>query len=331
MNGPDLSLQPYADLSPELVLEAVDRLGMPTDGRLLALNSYENRVYQVGQDSGPPVVAKFYRPGRWSDAQILEEHAFALELAEAEVPVVPPLRVDGETLFEFDGFRFSVSQRMGGRDVELDMPGVIQRIGQFLGRLHRVGLAQAFEHRPSVSVARFGDESVEYLLDNGWLPEHVENAFASLCEDLLELVDDRFDSLPNLPVQRLHGDFHAGNILWRDGPFFVDLDDCCSGPVIQDIWLLLSGARAEQQAQLSEFIEGYEAFMRFPADQLRLIEPLRTLRMLHHAAWLARRWEDPAFPRAFPWFDSNRYWENLVLDLREQVAAIQEPPPELSR
>lgn len=325
----DDSDQPYHRLSPEMVLEAMDSVGMRTDGRLFALNSYENRVYQVGQDEGPPVIAKFYRPGRWTDEQILEEHAFAAELESAEVPLIAPKTLDGVTLFEHQGFRFSVSRRFGGRGVELDRDGVFQRIGQFLSRLHRVGLAREFEYRPTLTVERMGDAAVEYLLDHGWLPAHIEDAFGSVCEDLLEVVDERFDSCAPLATQRLHGDFHAGNILWRHGPFFVDLDDCCTGPVIQDIWLLFSGDRQDRQAQLLEFADGYEAFMTLPARQLSLVEPLRALRMLHHAAWLARRWDDPAFPMAFPWFNTNRYWEDLVLDLKEQLSAIQEPALEL--
>jgi Ser/Thr protein kinase RdoA (MazF antagonist) len=314
---------PYYRLGPDAVLQAVDSLGLLTDGRLLALNSYENRVYQVGLEEGDPLVAKFYRPGRWSDEQIREEHQFALELAEAEIPLVAPLVIAGDTLFHFEGFRFALFPRQGGHAPELEDKETRLWLGRFIGRIHAVGRVQPFRHRPALTPQRYGTESVATIIEGRWLPPHMETAFESLAEDLLGLIEDRWQA-GGVRAIRLHGDCHPGNLLWRDGPFFVDLDDCQSGPAMQDLWMLLSGDAHEMAAQLTDVLEGYRQFCDFDAGELRLIEPLRTLRMLHHAAWLARRWEDPAFPAAFPWFDSPRYWEELVLGLREQMGAMQE-------
>lgn len=320
----DADLRPYDDLGPDRVLAAVESLGFVTDGRQLALNSYENRVYQVGIEGEAPLIAKFYRPGRWSDAAIEEEHAFARELSEAEIPMIAPLDLDGDTLFHHAGYRFSLSERCGGRAVELDQDGVLSWLGRFLGRLHQTARSGRFQHRPELTIQRYGWDSREELLEQGWLPEHLETPFDGVSQAALELIEQAYESVSG--GIRLHGDFHAGNILWRDGPFFVDLDDCLTGPPIQDVWLLLSGDREQMQSQLNDIVDGYEMFAQPDQLDCRLIEPLRTLRYLHHAAWLARRWDDPAFPMAFPWFDSNRYWEDLVLSLREQIAAMQEPP-----
>ena len=318
---------PYADLSPDLLLDAVESLGLSTDGRLLALNSYENRVYQVGLDDAPPLVAKFYRPGRWSDAAILEEHAFARSLAECEIPVVPPLVIEGRTLHRFGGYRFSLSPRQGGRSPELDQPGVLERIGRFIGRIHTLGAARPFTHRPTLDVQEFGEQPRAHLLDHGWIPENIDPAYRSVSAHALEGVRECFGRAGKTQLLRLHGDCHASNILWTEqGPHFVDLDDTRMGPAIQDLWLMLSGTREEMSVQLGQLLRGYEDFRALDPRELHLLEALRTLRIIHYAGWLARRWADPAFPAAFPWFDTQRYWEQHVLQLREQIAAMQEGP-----
>jgi len=325
-NAQSNSEHPYDRLTPDLVIEAVESLGHISDGRILALNSYENRVYQVGLEEGQPLIAKFYRPGRWTDAAILEEHSFALELAAQEVPVIPPIVRDGRSLFERSDFRFAVFERRGGRWPELGTAQEREWIGRFLGRIHMVGRRTRFQHRGRIDVERLGHESREFLLDDGWLPEHLEEAYDSLTVDLLERIESAFESAGAFPL-RLHGDCHRGNVLWTDaGPHFVDLDDCLMGPAIQDLWMLLSGSRPEMGEQMSQILEGYSQFSTFDYSELVMVESLRTLRMIHYAAWLARRWEDPAFPRAFPWFKEPRYWEEHVLQLREQLAAIDEGP-----
>ncbi|MGD8430825.1 MAG: serine/threonine protein kinase [Ectothiorhodospiraceae bacterium] len=321
-----VSKHPYDALGPATVLDAVDSVGLRTDGRQLPLNSYENRVYQVGIEDAEPVVVKFYRPGRWSDEAILEEHAFAGELVDREIPVVAPTAFDGETLHRFAGFRFAVYPRRGGRPPELDNPDHREWLGRFLGRIHAVGAAKAFRHRPRFSVEDYGEGSRRFLLEGGFVPAHIEDAYRTLTADLLEAVNAAFDRAGNYEEIRLHGDCHPGNILWTDdGPHFVDLDDCRTGPAVQDLWMLLSGEREEMTVQLSDVIAGYEDFCEFDRRELHLVEALRTLRIMQYAAWLARRWDDPAFPHAFPWFGTDRYWEEHVLALREQASALQEP------
>lgn len=320
---------PFYELGPDAVIGAVESLGLISDGRLLALNSYENRVYQVGIEEEAPLVAKFYRPGRWSDEAILEEHAFALELAEAEIPLVPPLVLRSETLHHAGGFRFALFERRGGHAPELDDEDTRRWLGRFMGRIHAVGAARDFAHRPALTPERFGEGSIHTILAGGWLPPHLQSAFESLAVDLMAQVTAAWERAGGFRALRLHGDCHVGNILWRDGPFFVDLDDCQSGPAVQDLWMFLSGEPEEMGVQLKDLLEGYREFMDFDLRQLQLVEALRTLRMLHHAAWLARRWEDPAFPIAFPWFGEPRYWEDMVLSLREQLGRMQEPAPAL--
>lgn len=322
---------PYAGLTPDAVLNAVDSTGLLTDGRQLALNSYENRVLQVGLEEGRFVVVKFYRPGRWSDAQILEEHAFTAELAEREVPAVPPLAFDGRTLHEHAGFRFAVFPRSGGRAPNLDDPKVREWLGRFLGRIHAVGAARPFVQRPALDIASFGTESRRFLLDGAWLPPELANVYAGVSQQALDAVARCYDRAGAVRSLRLHGDCHEGNVLWTDspgntGPHFVDFDDSRTGPAVQDFWMLLGADRAEQTERLSDLLAGYEDFAAFDRRELHLIEALRALRLLHYAAWLARRWDDPAFPAAFPWFNTQRYWEERILELREQVAAMDEPP-----
>ena len=338
-----MSQRPYDGLTPDAVLDALEGIGLRGDGRLLALNSYENRVYQVSLEDntartegpGPSVVvAKFYRPNRWTDAQILEEHAFSLELSEREIPVVSPMEIAKKTLHSFSGFRFAVFARRGGRPPELEDEKVLEWIGRFLGRIHAVGATRPFRDRPALSVETFGDEPRDWLLDSGLLPEDLEETWVSTVDLALQGVEDKFEQIESSAI-RLHGDCHAGNILWTTpgnraealgGPHFVDLDDARMGPAVQDLWMLLAGDRATAAKQLKSLLDGYERFHAFSRDELGLIEPLRTLRLLHYSYWLARRWEDPAFPAAFPWFGTQRYWQDRILELREQTSAMDEPP-----
>jgi Ser/Thr protein kinase RdoA (MazF antagonist) len=317
----------YARLTPDTLLGAVESLGFVTSGQLLALNSYENRVYQVGLEDAAPLIAKFYRPQRWSDAAIIEEHAFALELAAHEIPVVAPLQTGQTTLHRFEGYRFAVYPRQGGHWPELGNREERLWMGRFIGRIHAVGAAHSFEHRPALDIDSFGHRPSRFLIEGGFLPAHIETAYRTLVADLLARIGEYFERAGGISRIRLHGDCHPGNILWTDdGPHFVDLDDCRSGPAIQDLWMLLSGDRSEMQLQLGEILEGYRQFRELDYREIQLIEALRTLRMIHYAGWLARRWDDPAFPRAFPWFNTPRYWEDHILALREQAALLQEPP-----
>ncbi|WIO74440.1 serine/threonine protein kinase [Porticoccaceae bacterium LTM1] len=317
---------PYDELTPDRVLDAVEEQGFHSDARIYPLNSYENRVYQVGLEDSQPIIAKFYRPERWSDAQILEEHAFTRELADLEIPVVPPMvNSNNETLLSCHGFRFALFERRGGRAPELDNPDNLEILGRYLGRIHAAGQASDFAHRPGIDVQSYAIDSFEYLTKSDFIPIELATSYRTLCEDLIAKLQQLFDIVPFRNI-RLHGDCHPGNILWRDDlPNFVDFDDCRSGPAIQDLWMLLSGDRAQQTAQMLDILEGYEQFCDFDPAELSLIEGLRTLRIMHYAAWLARRWDDPAFPRVFSWFNTPRYWGDHILELREQLAALQEP------
>ncbi len=317
---------PYERLTPDLMLDAVESLGYQTDGRQLALNSYENRVYQVGLDEGQPLIAKFYRPLRWSDEQILEEHRFSQDLADSEIPVIAPLIIDGRTLHEHDGFRFALYPRRGGRDPDLDNDENLRWMGRFLGRMHAMGRSEAYEHRPCLDIQSFGIDSYQYVLESGFVPRELEQAYRSVAEDVLARVATKYEICGPLANIRLHGDCHRGNVLWTDaGPHFVDFDDSRMGPAVQDLWMLLSGDTDDMSRQMSAVLEGYEQFNYFDLIELNLVEALRSLRLLHYSAWLARRWHDPAFPMAFPWFNSPRYWEDQILTLREQMSALDEP------
>lgn len=317
---------PYADLSPDVVLDAVESLGFATDGRVLALNSYENRVYRIGIDDAAPIVAKFYRPGRWSDAGIGEEHAFAAQLRDADLSVVAPLAVHGHTLHHHAGHRLAVFPLQGGHAPELEHRATLQQLGRTLARLHTVGARGRFAHRPTLDIATFGREPVRYLHDAQWLPPNLEAGFTRLADALLAHCDASWQRAGDITTLRLHGDCHPGNILWRDDhAHFVDLDDCLTGPAVQDLWMLLSGSADEQRRQLDWLLEGYGEFRDFDWRERYLIEALRTLRLLHFHAWIARRWHDPAFPRAFPWFDAPRHWEGVIVQMQEQLGALQEP------
>ena len=317
----------YQDLHPDDIINAVETLGFRCDGRLLALNSYENRVYQVGVEDLDNLVLKFYRPGRWSDAAIQEEHDFCHELATEEIPVLAPLMIHERSLHHIDDFRFAVFECHGGRPPELDDLDLLEQLGRLVARIHLRGETSDFAHRPELDVQSFGIDSRAYLLDNEFIPPDLQPAYVSICDDLLANIDGCFQRAGETQILRLHGDFHPGNVLVNnDQVHIVDLDDTRMGPAIQDLWMFMSGQRHEQTPQLNELLEGYTQFRHFDASELHLIEALRTLRIMHYSAWLARRWEDPAFKRAFPWFNTQRYWDEHVLSLREQTALMQEEP-----
>jgi Ser/Thr protein kinase RdoA (MazF antagonist) len=320
-------LQPFSGLTPEVVLDAAAAFGLEPDGRLFALNSYENRVYQLGADGGEQRVLKFYRPARWSDAQIAEEHQFTQELAAAELPVAPPLVIGGQTLFRYREFRFAAFPWMRGRAPELDAPEARQILGRTLARVHQIGALRTFAVRPRIGVQRLGWEARALVLSSELLPDALRERYSSVSGALLERVSAAFAAAAGTREIRLHGDCHLGNLLWNErGPVFVDLDDCAMGVRMQDLWMMLAGSPAEQQRQWQELLEGYGQFADFDFLEVTLVEPLRALRMLHHAAWVVHRWADPAFPRAFPWAAEPRYWESYLNDLLEQIATIEDPP-----
>lgn len=319
----------YQQLRPDDILSAVESLELACDGRLLTLNSYENRVYRVGIEGAPPVVAKFYRPGRWSDAAIGEEHEFTIDLAAEEVPVAAPLVHDGATLHRHGPFRFAVYPCFGGRAPELDDLDLLRQVGRFVARIHLIGEQDDFRHRIHIDIATYGEASRDFLLESDFIPADIRPAYESVCEEALRHIRYCYERIGRPAELRLHGDFHPGNVLVRDDiVHIVDFDDTCTGPAVQDLWMFLSGDRHEQTPQLAELLGGYTEFRHFDAMELHLIEALRTLRLMHYAAWLARRWEDPAFQTAFPWFASGRYWDDHVLGLREQIALMSEEPLE---
>jgi Ser/Thr protein kinase RdoA (MazF antagonist) len=326
----EVNSHPFDRLTPDLLIDAVESQGFICDGRFLALNSYENRVYQIGIEAQTPMIAKFYRPERWSDDQILEEHQFCFQLQEQELPVVCPwINAEGVSISHYQGFRFALYERKGGHAPELDNLDNLFILGRLLGRFHGVGASQPFIHRPMLNASNFGWESYE-LISQKFMPRELCLAYNSLAIDVLNTVDQILGDYGSINNIRVHGDCHSGNILWRDDyPHFVDFDDARMAPAIQDLWMLLSGDRHEQTNQMAELIEGYNEFYSFDYRELRLIEVFRTLRIMHHSAWIARRWSDPAFPRAFSWFDSPRYWSDHILSLREQLAALNEPPIEV--
>jgi len=316
---------PYQELEPDLILNAIDSVGYSCSGSLSALNSYENRVYQVGIENSAPLIAKFYRPNRWTNAAILEEHAFAAELLSHEIPVVAPLMNSAnQTLHEYQNFRFGLFPRKGGRALELDSLEQLEWMGRFIGRLHAVGASKSFQQRMQINIESYGYVPYKVLLKYNFIPIEMEKNYRALVETILKTIDEIFQQVGSVEYIRLHGDCHAGNVLWNDyGPQIVDLDDCLTGPAIQDIWMLLSGDNEHDvDIQLNYILRGYEMFYHFNHREIQLIEPLRTLRMIHYTAWLAKRWEDPAFPLNFPWFDTPKYWQEHLLDLEKQLSRL---------
>ena len=326
----DVLQKTYDALTPDLIIDAVEAQGYLSDLRVLALNSYENRVYQVGIEEQLPLIAKFYRPGRWTDVQIIEEHQFCQQLVDNDVPVIPAITKNGSSLFHSHGYRFSLYERKGGRAPELSDHEHLYQLGRYIGRIHATGSASEYQHRPTINTENFLTTPYEYLKQSNFIPEYLQPAYTTLMDDLVEQVLNQYNQTEFTNI-RLHGDCHVGNILWTDeGPEFLDFDDSRMGPAVQDIWMLLSGSEDEQRLQLQEILEGYEEFYEFNKAEISLIESLRTMRLVHYAAWIAHRWNDPAFPMAFPWFGEAKYWEQHILELREQLANLHHKPLDMS-
>jgi Ser/Thr protein kinase RdoA (MazF antagonist) len=319
-----MSVFDFTSLSPDLILDGIESVGLQVDSGLLALNSYENRVYQFHDDDKTKYVTKFYRPQRWSKIQIQEEHDFAFELAEEELPIVAPLKFSGQSLFEFKGYHFALYPCKGGRIFEVDNLEHLEWMGRFIGRIHAVAGKTAFQNRPTYNKEEYLIQARETIVSSDFIPQYLNTAFFTILDQVIELASQQYQPTHEI---RLHGDCHAGNILWTDsGPHFVDLDDCRMGPAMQDLWMMLSGDRQQQTIQLDTLLTGYEEFCEFDSKEFALIESLRTMRVVHYMAWLCKRWQDPAFPHSFPWFNTQRYWEEQVLMLKEQMSALQQPP-----
>ncbi len=330
MNEQISQQEDYSNLTPDTVLDAAASVGYDVNASIIPLNSYENRVYQIGINDSSPIITKFYRPRRWSNEAIMEEHSFSIELSELEIPVIAPFTDnDNKTLHYYNGYRFAIFPKQAGRSPDTDNMDQLYRIGRFIGRIHAVGATKNFQHRPSLEIQNYGYDAIDFLFNNNFIPAELDDSYKSTVEILIKKVESIFTTYKykNIQKQRIHGDCHISNILWRDeGPHFVDLDDCITGPVVQDIWMLLSGDRAEMTAQLSEILEGYSEFNSFNTSQLVFIESLRALRLLHYSSWLAKRWNDPAFPHNFPWFNTTKYWQDQILILREQISMLDEEP-----
>lgn len=315
---------PYAQLDPNVILDAIESTGFLCTGSLFALNSYENRVYQIGIEEAQPLIAKFYRPHRWSSEAILEEHQFSLELTQHEIPVIAPLIINDNTLHHHGDFSFALFSRRGGRPLELDNIQQLEWMGRFIGRLHGVSARQSFQHRMELNTQSYGFEPYKLLLKQNFIPEYLKHNFCRTVETLLQKIEQIFKAVGHNQI-RLHGDCHAGNVLWSEsGPHIVDLDDCLKGPAIQDIWMLLSGEPEQMEVQLEKILQGYNEFHDFNPRERYLIEPLRTLRMLHYSGWLAKRWADPTFPLSFPWFNTPVYWQNQLASLNEQIELLEQ-------
>jgi Ser/Thr protein kinase RdoA (MazF antagonist) len=323
----DIQAFNFSALTPDFMWNALASIGIRAESGLLALNSYENRVYQFIDEEKCRYVVKFYRPQRWSELQIQEEHDFSLELVEHEIPLAAPCVIDGKTLHHYQGYMFTLFPSVGGRQFEVDNYDQLEGVGRFLGRIHKVSQSRIFEHRLTLGLDEYLYKPKKLLENSQFIPHHLENSFFSDLSLLISRIEEHWSDDWN--AIRLHGDCHPGNILWRDGPMFVDLDDARNGPAVQDLWMLLNGERHDKLAQLDTILEAYSEFCDFDSTQLKLIEPLRGLRMVHYMAWLAKRWDDPAFPLAFPWFSDAKYWENQVLGFKEQIAALSEAPLEL--
>ena len=319
-----MSVFDFSSLNPDLILDGLESTGLTVDSGLLALNSYENRVYQFHDIDQKKYVTKFYRPNRWSMAQIQEEHDFSFELDEHELPIVAPIKINNRSLFEYKGYHFALFPCRGGRIFEVDNLDQLEWMGRFLGRIHAIAAKKPFQHRPCFNTEEMLFQAKDHIEKSQFVPSHLQLAFFTILEQVISLAAEQYFDTDNI---RLHGDCHAGNILWTDaGPHFVDLDDCRTGPAIQDIWMMLSGDRQQQMLQLDTLLSGYDEFKLFDVKQLPLIEPLRTMRVINYMAWLCNRWQDPAFPRNFPWFNTEKYWEQQILMLKEQHSALQQPP-----
>jgi len=326
---PESQTAPYEGLTPELILQAIESVELEPTGSLLALNSYENRVYQVELADNSFIIAKFYRPGRWSDAAIMEEHQFSYELGDQDIPVICPMMREGYSLLEHEGYRFALYPRRGGRWPELEDPQTLQQLGRMIGRIHAIGRTDRFEYRQHLTVENYGQAALDFLLENEFVPSEMLHNFQQAAQALLDQVQIMFEAIAPSYL-RIHGDFHPGNILCMDHNFhFVDLDDCCMGPAIQDLWMMLSGEQHEMAGQLKDILEGYETFTSFDYSEIALIEALRGLRLIYYCGWLARRWQDPAFPKHFPWFNTPRYWEEQMITFREQLERCHAPTLDL--
>ncbi len=327
-----MNKHPFSVLSPDKIIQAIESIGLISDQRILALNSYENRVYQIGIEDEIPIIAKFYRPERWSDEMILEEHQFTLQLHENDIPVLAPIIKNESSLFVYENYRFAIYPRFGGYAPELDNARHLEQLGMILARLHNIAAIDNFKTRSDISISAFVEKPAAYLLKNQFIPMELKVSYESTIEQVLIKIKECFDRTGNYKKLRLHGDCHHGNVLCRDDKFYlVDFDDTRTGPAVQDIWMFLSGNREYMQKGLYDFLVGYTQFRDFDPIELNLIEALRTMRLIHYSAWLAKRWEDPAFPIAFPFFNAQRYWEEQILNLREQISLMEEPPLDWQR
>lgn len=318
----------FQTLHPDTIMDALFEQGIRVDSGLTPLNSYENRVYQFQDEDRQRFVVKFYRPHRWTAEQIQEEHQFALDLLDDEVPVAAPLLFNQQTLLTHQGFFYAVFPCLGGRQFEADNIDQMESVARYLGRIHQTARKRIFQARPTIGIEEYLTAPRQVFEATSLIPASLKVAFLNATDALIDATKARWDN--NVPVLRLHGDCHAGNILWRDGPLFVDLDDARMGPAIQDLWMLLNGDKAEQRMQLETIIEAYEEFSPFNSDEIVLIEPLRAMRFVYYLAWLIRRWDDPAFPRNFPWLSGEDYWRNQITIFTEQVKVLQEPPLQLT-
>ena len=322
----------FLELTPERILDAVEEFGVRATGRVLQLNSMENRVYEVEievEDDQVETrhdrfrVAKFYRPQRWSKEQILDEHAFLLDLVERDIPVIAPIQNEnGDTLKTIADIHCALFPKSGGRIPQEFTDEELERMGRLIARLHFVGAARPATARIQLSPQTYGIENLEKIISLGFLPNEYFNTYSNLVKTLSQTISPWFDGIEML---RIHGDLHLANILWDDaGPKLVDFDDMLVGPPIQDLWLIVPGRDEESRRQFRVMINAYQELRAFDRKSLRLVEPLRALRMIHFSAWIAKRWEDPAFKRIFPGFGSNAYWSEQIGDLQDQLSVIRE-------
>ncbi len=311
----------FFSLTPDIMIQALEKSGLSPTGHCMALNSYENRVYDFKLEEGNHVVAKFYRPGRWTGEQILEEHSFLFELREYEIPVCAPIRFsNGETLHETEGIYYAIWPRTGGRVPDELSDEVIEMLGRLLARIHNMGAAKEAVHRIRLTGETYGREPLAFLLENNILPQHCRSRYEYAANEIVKIYEELSG---DVPFHRIHGDCHLGNLLnGTEGWFFLDFDDFLTGPAVQDVWMLVPARDREGLRQREVFLEAYRIFRDFESSWLRLIEPLRALRYIRYAAWIARRWDDPAFPAAFPHFGTVEYWEKETADLEDQLEFI---------